>query len=82
MLHDLGSGALDYDLADNPWAIRQIHDEVREVSPGLFLGPAMWKTEGAPAFVLWFALDTRDQARPIGARLVNDAGPPQAPAQG
>ncbi len=59
---------LDYDLPDNPWAIRQIHDEVREVSPGLFLGPAMWKTKDAPAFVLWFALDTRDQARAIGAR--------------
>jgi hypothetical protein len=59
---------LDYDLPDNPWAIRQIHDEVREVSPGLFLGPAMWKTKDAPAFVLWFALDTRDQARAVGAR--------------
>jgi hypothetical protein len=59
---------LDYDLPDNPWAIRQIHDEVREVSPGLFLGPAMWKTKDAPAFVLWFALDTGNQSRPVGAR--------------
>jgi hypothetical protein len=58
---------LDYDLPDNPWLIRQIHDEIREVSPGLFLGPAMWKTKGAPAFVLWFALDTRAQAKPIGS---------------
>ena len=59
---------LDYDLPDNPALIRKIHDEVREGSPGLFLGPAMWKTETVPAFVLWFALDTRDQAQPIGAR--------------
>lgn len=59
---------LDYDLPDNPGLIRKIHDEIREVSPGLFLGPAMWKTQGAPAFVLWFALDTRAQAKPIGAR--------------
>jgi hypothetical protein len=59
---------LDYDLPDNPSLIRKIHDEVREVSPGLFLGPAMWKTAAEPAFVLWFALDTRDQATPIGAR--------------
>ncbi len=58
---------LDYDLPDNPALIRKIHDEVREVSPGLFLGPAMWKTKGAPAFVLWFALDTRAQAKPIGS---------------
>lgn len=59
---------LDYDLPDNPALIRKIHDEVREVSPGLFLGPAMWKTAAAPALVLWFALDTNDQARPVGAR--------------
>jgi hypothetical protein len=58
--------ALDYDLPDNPQAIRMIHDEIREVSPGLYLGPAMWKTSQGPAFVLWFALDTRVQAEPIG----------------
>jgi hypothetical protein len=57
---------LDYDLPDNPWSIRQIHDEVREVEKGLWLGPAMWKGERGPALVLWFALDTREQARPIG----------------
>lgn len=59
---------LDYDLPDNPSVIRHIHDEVREVSPGLFLGPAMWKTADGHAFVLWFALDTHTQAQPIGAR--------------
>jgi hypothetical protein len=58
---------LDYDLPDNPGVIRKIHDEVREVSPGLFLGPAMWKTpNGRPALVLWFALDTRVQSKPVG----------------
>ena len=58
--------ALDYDLPDNPGFIRAIHDEVREVAPGLYLGPAMWKTKTSPAFVLWFALDTRVQSQPIG----------------
>jgi hypothetical protein len=58
---------LDYDLPDNPGVIRKIHDEVREVSPGLFLGPAMWKTaKGRPALVLWFALDTGVQSKPVG----------------
>lgn len=48
---------LDYDQPENPDAIRHIHDEVREVAPGLFLGPACWKVEkGTPALVLWFAL--------------------------
>jgi len=50
---------LDYDLAVNPSYIRHIHDEVREVSPGLFLGPAMWKGERDKSLVLWFALDSR-----------------------
>lgn len=59
---------LDYDLPDNPLLIRKIHDEAREVSPGLFLGPAMWKSGSERALVLWFALDTHDQARPIGDR--------------
>jgi hypothetical protein len=59
---------LDYDLPDNPGLIRRIHDEVREIEPGLLLGPAMWKSGdgGPPSLVLWFALDLREPARPIG----------------
>jgi hypothetical protein len=59
---------LDYDLPDNPLVIRKIHDEIREVSPGVYLGPAMWKTANEKRLVLWFALDTNDQQKPIGAR--------------
>jgi len=59
---------LDYDLDANPAYIRHIHDEIREVSPGLFLGPAMWNsklkrdgvsTAADKSLVLWFALDSR-----------------------
>jgi hypothetical protein len=51
---------LDYDLPVNPSYIRRIHDEIREVAPGLFLGPAMWKTPAdAKVLVLWFALESR-----------------------
>ncbi len=50
---------LDYDLGVNPGYIRKIHDEIREVSPGLFLGPAMWKRAAARILVLWFALESR-----------------------
>jgi len=51
---------LDYDLAVNPGYIRHVHDEIREVAEGLFLGPAMWKGGGdAKTLVLWFALDSR-----------------------
>ncbi len=55
---------LDYDLDVNPGYIRKIHDEIREVSPGVFLGPAMWKRERDKLLVLWFALDARAEARP------------------
>jgi hypothetical protein len=57
---------LDYDLPDNPGVIRSIHDEIREIDRGLYLGPAMWKARGGPKLVLWFALDTRVQAQAIG----------------
>ncbi|MCB9595724.1 MAG: hypothetical protein H6719_23585 [Sandaracinaceae bacterium] len=50
---------LDYDRSDNPWPIRQIRDELRELRPGLFLGPALWKTKRDPVLVLWFAIDNR-----------------------
>jgi len=50
---------LDYDLSPNPWFIRKIHDELRQVSPGLFLGPAMWKTRDGAKLVLYFAIAPR-----------------------
>ena len=55
---------LDYDLGVNPPYIRRIHDEIREVSPGVFLGPAMWKRDRDKVLVLWFALDARAESRP------------------
>jgi hypothetical protein len=55
---------LDYDDPDNPGFIRAIHDEVREVSPGLYFGPACWKNAGGgTTTILWFGLDTRGVAR-------------------
>lgn len=49
---------LDYEQPENPWFIGKIHDEIREVSPGVWMGPAMWKrgAEG-PLLILWFAVD-------------------------
>jgi hypothetical protein len=47
---------LDYDLRDNPWFIRKIHDELRQVGDGLFLGPAMWKARTGAKLVLYFAI--------------------------
>lgn len=47
---------LDYDLPDNPWFIRRIRDELREVRPGLFLGPALVRTRTEPKLALYFAV--------------------------
>jgi hypothetical protein len=48
---------LDYRQPENPRAIQMIRDELREVAPGLFLGPAMLDTGRSPAkLVLWFAV--------------------------
>lgn len=54
---------LDYEQSENPFFIARIHDEIREVSSGVFMGPAMWKrgAEG-PLLILWFAVDFNNQA--------------------
>jgi len=49
---------LDYEQPGNPWFIRKIHDELRQVGPNLFMGPAMWKTKADPKLILHFAIDT------------------------
>ena len=47
---------LDYRLAANPRPIQMIRDELREVAPGLFLGPAMFADgKRPPVLALWFA---------------------------
>jgi len=49
---------LDYEQPGNPFFIARVRDEIREVAPGLWLGPAMWKQKNARAtLVLWFAVD-------------------------
>lgn len=49
---------LDYDLPENPWFIRRIKDEIREVRPNLYLGQAWFVVPGGgPKLVLWFGLE-------------------------
>jgi hypothetical protein len=47
---------LDYSGPDNPPMIRSIVDEVREVAPGLYLGPAALLVRGKPRPILFFAV--------------------------
>ncbi len=50
---------LDYDLPTNPFFIRPIKDEIRELSPGLFLGQAYLQLPSATHLVLYFGLTSR-----------------------
>ncbi len=47
---------LAYARPGNPPLIRQIVDEIREVAPGLYLGPAALKMGGKPRLILFFAV--------------------------
>ena len=47
---------LDYSGPANPPFIRSIVDEVREVAPGLYLGPAALLVSGKPRPILFFAV--------------------------
>ena len=50
---------LDYDLPENPFFIRAIKDEMRELSPGLYLGQAYIQVGArAPYLGLYFGLST------------------------
>lgn len=48
--------ALDYDQPENPGLIRRIRDELREVGPNLYMGPALLGVAGRQIPVLWFAI--------------------------
>ncbi len=60
ILDDRPTVILDYDQPENPAPIRMIHDEIREVAPQIFLGPAAVKRgKGRPVTVLWFGLHAK-----------------------
>lgn len=50
---------LDYDKPENPFFIRPIKDEIRELRPGLWLGQAWLQLRGQPHLVLYFGLTVR-----------------------
>lgn len=57
---DFDALQLDYDHPGNPFFIRAIKDEIRELLPGLYLGQAYLQLRGrAPKLALYFGL-TRD----------------------
>src|SRR5258707_15590629 len=55
-LDGLATFRLDYSGPANPPFIRSIVDEVREVAPRLYLGPAALLVKGKPRPILFFAV--------------------------
>jgi hypothetical protein len=53
---DFDALQLDYDNKDNPFFIRPIKDEMRELSPGLWLGQAYLQLPHGANLVLYFGL--------------------------
>jgi hypothetical protein len=53
--------ALDFDVPRNSWLARRIWDELREVIPGVFLGPTGLRLFGRYRPLAWFAVDTTRQ---------------------
>jgi hypothetical protein len=56
---DFDAVQLDYDHPENPFFIRAIKDEVRRLSPGMYLGQAYVAANGKTTLALWFALEKR-----------------------
>lgn len=55
---------LNYNFPDttNPWWQRRIHDELRELEPGLLAGPVTWCRPGhSPWPMCWFAVNAQDR---------------------
>jgi hypothetical protein len=53
---------LDYDHPGNPFFIRAIHDELRQLRPGLYLGQAYLVRPAPPRLLLYFGLERRAQS--------------------
>lgn len=47
---------LNYELKGNPWFVRQLVNELREVETDLYLGAGMMKTRGGKIKILYFAI--------------------------
>jgi hypothetical protein len=62
VIDDAPCVVLDYGRPENPPVIRALRDELREVSPGLFVGPALVRALGKHRLVLFFACDRQAAA--------------------
>jgi hypothetical protein len=64
--------ALDFDVARNPRPQRAALDELRQVSPGVFMGPAGVRSRARYRVLAWFAVDTTRQVGLAGDTASHD----------
>jgi hypothetical protein len=58
--------AISYDVPRTPRIMRPIYDELRLISPGLYLGRGTYRRAGRDArLLMWFALDAGRQDGPL-----------------
>jgi hypothetical protein len=48
----------------NPWWQRRLHDELRELEPGLLAGPVAWLARRRPRTLCYFAIDLHTAGSP------------------
>lgn len=54
---------LDFDVPENPRWEKPTWDELREVSPGIFMGPTSVRWPGRVILMAWFGLDCNNQVK-------------------
>lgn len=66
--------ALDFDVARNPRPQRTTLDELREVLPGIFLGPTGVRLGRRYHPLAWFAVDTTRQVELVPTQFIAQTG--------
>lgn len=60
-----GALVLDYDVAENPYALRRLEERLREIEDGLFLGKSYLRVGGGSFFLHYYAVEPQQGRIPI-----------------
>ena len=60
-----GALVLDYDIVENPYALRRLEERLREIEDGLFLGKSYLRVGGRSVFLHYYAVEPAAVEIPI-----------------
>jgi len=60
-----GALVLDYDVEENPYALRRLEERLREIEDGLFLGKSYLRAGGGRFFLHYYALEPQKGRIPV-----------------